>query len=267
MLANYHTHSTFCDGKNTPEEIVVAAIEKGFTSLGFSGHAYTPFDTRYCMKDTDSYVLEIARLKEKYRKDIQIYLGVEEDAFAPISRSGLDFVIGSSHYLNSSGRYIPIDSSREYFISCLEAVDYDINKLAEIYYSSFCDYVKKYKPDIIGHYDLITKYNEQIPELLNLSKEYRETAEKYLREMIKVGSIVEVNTGAITRGARSTVYPSEDLLYMLKKENAKITLSSDSHAVATLDGCFKETKKYLYDIGFRSYYVLLDGKFTQTDLI
>ena len=54
---------------------------------------------------------------------------------------------------------------------------------------------------------------------------------------------------------------------MLKKENAKITLSSDSHAVATLDGCFKETKKYLYDIGFRSYYVILDGKFTPTDLI
>ena len=267
MLANYHTHSTFCDGKNTPEEIVVAAIEKGFASLGFSGHAYTPFDVRYCMKDTDSYVREIKRLKEKYRKDIQIYLGVEEDAFAPICRSELDYVIGSSHYLNSNGRYIPIDSSRDYFCSCLEAVDYDVNKLAEIYYSSFCDYVKRYKPDIIGHYDLITKYSEQIPALQNLSKEYGDIAEKYLREMISTDSIVEVNTGAITRGARSTVYPSEELLYMLKKEDAKITLSSDSHAIATLDGCFAETKKYLYDIGFRSYYVILDGKFTPTDLI
>ena len=83
MLANFHTHSSFCDGKNTPEEIVVAAIEKGFTSLGFSGHAYTPFDTRYCMKDTDSYVLEIARLKEKYRKDIQI---ISESKRTPLRR-------------------------------------------------------------------------------------------------------------------------------------------------------------------------------------
>ncbi len=38
MLANYHTHTTYCDGKNTPEEIVLCAIEKGFTSIGFSGH-------------------------------------------------------------------------------------------------------------------------------------------------------------------------------------------------------------------------------------
>ena len=28
MLANFHTHSVFCDGKNTPEEIVKAAIQK-----------------------------------------------------------------------------------------------------------------------------------------------------------------------------------------------------------------------------------------------
>lgn len=42
MLANFHTHSTFCDGKNTPEEIVLAALEKGFVSIGFSSHGYTP---------------------------------------------------------------------------------------------------------------------------------------------------------------------------------------------------------------------------------
>ena len=28
MLSNYHTHTTFCDGKNTAEEVVLSAIEK-----------------------------------------------------------------------------------------------------------------------------------------------------------------------------------------------------------------------------------------------
>ena len=37
---NLHTHSTFDDGKNTIEETVLSAIEKGFDSIGFSGHAY-----------------------------------------------------------------------------------------------------------------------------------------------------------------------------------------------------------------------------------
>ena len=35
--ANFHTHSKFCDGKNTAEEMVLAAIDKGFTVLGFYG--------------------------------------------------------------------------------------------------------------------------------------------------------------------------------------------------------------------------------------
>ena len=39
MLQNLHTHSTFCDGKNTPREMIEAAIALGFNSLGFSGHA------------------------------------------------------------------------------------------------------------------------------------------------------------------------------------------------------------------------------------
>ena len=72
MLANYHTHSTFCDGKSTPEEMVLAAMERGFSALGFSGHGYTPFDLHSCMSDTRGYISEIKRLKEKYKNKIQI---------------------------------------------------------------------------------------------------------------------------------------------------------------------------------------------------
>ena len=36
---NFHTHTTFCDGSHSAEEMVLSAIEKGFTALGFSGHS------------------------------------------------------------------------------------------------------------------------------------------------------------------------------------------------------------------------------------
>ena len=81
MKSNLHTHSTFCDGKNTPEEIVISAINKGFASVGISGHGYTEFDLRYCVKNVAEYQNEIKRLKEKYKNEIEIYLGVEEDSF------------------------------------------------------------------------------------------------------------------------------------------------------------------------------------------
>ena len=32
---NLHTHSIYCDGNNTIEEMALEAIQKGFTVLGF----------------------------------------------------------------------------------------------------------------------------------------------------------------------------------------------------------------------------------------
>ena len=267
MLANLHTHTTFCDGKNTPEEIVIAAIERGFSAIGFSGHGYTPFDLRYCMKDTVGYIAEIERLKKKYSQKIQIYAGIEEDAFAPVDRSKLDYVIGSSHYFCLDGEYLPIDSSYEYFKKCLSAFEYDVLKMAEVYYGAFCDYIRRERPHIIGHFDLITKFDELDDPRFRGNAAYDAIAEGYLREAIRFDCIFEVNTGAITRKIRSTAYPAENLLHILKKENARLILSSDSHEIGTLDGVFDETRRYLYDIGFRTVYTLWDGDFVPNTLI
>ena len=87
MIANFHTHTNFCDGKNTVEEVVAAAVEKGFAAIGFSGHGYTAFDERYCMKDTTGYLTEVRRIKEKYKERIQVYSGIEEDVYDPADRS------------------------------------------------------------------------------------------------------------------------------------------------------------------------------------
>ena len=41
-LQNLHTHTTYCDGKDTPEEMVLEGLERGFHSIGFSIHSYVP---------------------------------------------------------------------------------------------------------------------------------------------------------------------------------------------------------------------------------
>lgn len=263
MIANFHTHTTFCDGKNTPEEVVLSAIEKGFTAIGFSGHGYTDFDSSYCIKDTCGYKKEIERLKEKYKKDIQIYCGVEEDAFCPVDRSGFDYIIGSSHYLLVDGAYYPIDSGYEAFQKCLSVMDNDVMRFAEMYYSSFCRYIQSRKPDIIGHFDLITKYDELDTSLFLCNAEYNKIAEKYITEASKSGSIFEVNTGAIARALRTSPYPSENLLYILRKVDANIILSSDSHQKDTLDFGFTEAKKYLKEIGFTQLCTIDNGEFVK----
>ena len=124
-------HTTFCDGNNTPEEIVLSAIDQGLSAIGFSGHGYTPFDLRYCMKDTKGYIEEISRLKKKYGDKIEIYCGVEENAFSYTERENFDYIIGSSHYFRLGENYYPIDSGYDYFKKCLEVFDYNVIELAE----------------------------------------------------------------------------------------------------------------------------------------
>ena len=266
MLSNFHTHSTFCDGQNTVEEIILKAMEKNFSSIGFSSHGYTDFDLRYCMKDTEGYIAEVTRLKEKYKNEIQVYLGIEEDAFGPCDRSRFDYIIGSSHYFKINDNYYPIDSNYDYFKECLKAFNYNITLLSETYYKSFCDYICSRKPDIIGHFDLITKFDELDDSLFLDNAEYNKIAEKYVSVAAESDCIFELNTGAISRGFRTKPYPNENLLYILKKKNSKLILSSDSHNVKTLDSDFDYAKDYLKHIGFKQLYTLYNNDFMKYDI-
>ncbi len=263
MLTNFHTHSTFCDGKSTAEEVVLSAIEKGFSAIGFSGHAYTDFDLSYCMKDLSGYKTEILRLKDKYKEKIQIYLGTEEDMFQPVNRNEYDYIIGSSHYSLCNGIYYPIDSSYDTSKECIAAWDNDPLAFAEDYFKKFCDYILSRKPDIIGHFDLITKFDERNEPLLMNNKQYNEIAEKYIAQAIKSECIFEVNTGAISRGYRTTPYPALNLLHILKKNGAEIILSADSHSAQAIDCAFSETKLLLKDIGFEYLRTLYNGEFVK----
>lgn len=261
ILSNLHTHTPFCDGKSSAEETVLSAICRGFDSVGFSGHGYTPFDLRYCMRDTEGYISEVNDLRRRYRDKIKIFLGIEEDAFSPCERRRFDYVIGSCHYLKVGERYLPIDSSPEYFKKCLEAFEYDTLRLAESYYCVFCDYLLRRKPDIIGHFDLITKFDEKDGMRFLGDRRYLDIAKKYVKVALKSGAIFEVNTGAISRGYRTSPYPHEELLYEIKKADGRVTLSSDSHSAETLDFFFDEARAILKEVGFEKVQVLTDGGF------
>lgn len=266
MLSNIHTHTTFCDGKNTAEEMVLSAIEKGFFSLGFSGHGYTAFELGSCMKDEQGYINEINRLKEIYRDKIEIYLGTEEDAFAPVDRSRYEYVIGSMHFMKKDGNIFPLDLNPVCMDRCFSAFSKNVEAMATGYYSAFADYLLARNPDVVGHFDLITKYDESGERIFLGNPVHDRIAEHFIGKVAKSGLLFEVNTGAIARGYRTMPYPSENLLHVLHREGARITLTSDCHDARHLDCWFDEAKRYLYDIGFREIYFLRNHKFTKTPI-
>ena len=261
MLTNFHMHTTFCDGKNTAEEMVLSSIQKGFNSIGFSGHGYTDFDDSFCLKNTAEYIAEIKRLKEKYKHKIQIYLGVEEDLLQPVNRRDFDYIIGSSHYFTIGNVRFPIDHTYQILVDGLKYYNGDPLIMAEDYYKTFCDYILARKPDIVGHFDLLTKFDQKNAPLFLGNEKYYQIAEKYLEQAIKSQCIFEVNTGAMARGYRTTPYPDERLLFLLKKADAKLILSSDSHNVSTIDFGLNQVREMLKDIGFNYVYTLYNGQF------
>ena len=267
MLSNLHTHTVFCDGSATAEELVKEAISKGFTSLGFSGHAFASYGLSYCMKDEDAYIREIRRLKQKYSGDIEIYLGIEEDAFEPADRSKYEYLIGSMHYINAGGEYLPIDLGEHCVKRCLDAFGGDVGKTSLAYYSAYYDYLSKRRPDVVGHFDLITKYDE-LGEPYFLGKhEHDEVAKRFIAKVARDGHLLEINTGAISRGLRKTPYPALNLLFEIRKAGGSVILNSDCHSLGMLDCSFTEAKAMMREAGFTEMVVLCKNKFTKVPIL
>lgn len=226
-LTDLHVHTTYCDGVNTPEEMVLSAIEKGMECLGFSAHSYTFFDESYCMTKTYEYKREINRLKEKYKDKIKILCGTEQDFYSKEPTDDYDYVIGSVHYLKVNDKYIPIDESEEILKDAVKKYfDGDFYKMADEYYNTVAN-IKN--ADIIGHFDLITKFNEQNRIFNEKDERYVKSYKKALDILLKQDVLFEINTGAISRGYRTTPYPNPDILEYIRKNGGKTILSSDAH--------------------------------------
>lgn len=235
--SNYHTHTTYCDGKNTPEEMVLEAVRLGCPEIGFSGHSYTAFEDVCCMtlEGTREYKECIRELQKKYAGRIRIWLGVEQDYYSEEPTEDYDYVIGSVHYVKKDGEYLTVDCSAQVQREIVRRhYQGDFYGFIEDYYNIVSDVYNRTRCQIIGHFDLITKFNENNCLFDTSHPRYRAAAGRALEILMKTPAAFEINTGAVARGYRSRPYPEDWILEKLKAGGAKICRNSDSHARETL---------------------------------
>lgn len=234
---DYHVHTTFSDGKNTPEEMVETAVKMGMAEIGFSDHSYTYFEESYCIKREKiaGYKSEIARLKEKYKGKIKIFCGIEQDFYSTESTEGYDYAIGSVHYVKKGGKFYSIDDSEERFVRVAEGVfGGDYYAFAEEYFNTVARFSERTDIDIIGHFDLISKYNENNRYFDMKNEKYVISWKKAADKLISANKTFEINTGAIARGYKTEPYPPVDTRAYIKSKGGKFILSSDSHSAEHL---------------------------------
>lgn len=250
MNVNYHTHSTWCDGRDAPEEMVRAALARGFEEIGFSSHARLPdvVEGNLTPASAVAYAAEIRALAAKYAGRIRVRLGVEADYIpgdtaperARYAHLGLDYLIGSIHWVVApDGGHVPVDHEPELLTEGLRAhFGGDARAYLRAYFAQLRDMVARFDFDIVGHPDLVRKFNGCLAFFDEAAPWYLEELERTADAIASSGKIVEVNTGAISRGWMDDAYPSAAFRALLRARGVRFVLSSDAHAAEAVDCAF-----------------------------
>ena len=269
ILQNLHTHTCYCDGNDTPEDIIISAIKHELQSVGFSGHSYMKYSPLFISKGdkTEEYKKEISYLKEKYKDLIEVYLGLEVEMYSEANMTGYDYLIGSVHYLKFGNEYVDFDRDEK-------NVEFIINQYfngngmnyAKAYYNTLAQLPEYGDFDVVGHFDLITKFCEKREFFDISSKEYLHSAIEAAEVLVKKIPMFELNTGAIARGYRTTPYPSKDLIKELKRLGFGVVITSDCHNKEYINYKFKESVELLKSCGFKEQYILTKNGFKAVSL-
>ncbi len=263
FLSNAHTHTTYCDGKSTVAEQLAAAQRLGFVSLGFSGHAMQGFDWNYCMSPENqrAYRTELRALQSGFAtegKAPKLYVGLEQDALAPPeeklnNRRDFDYLIGSTHYFPEplGGQWVAVDGPPQLLKRCVaERFEGDAVGMAEAYFALHGDAVRRDRPDVIGHFDLVRKYADRLGLDTGCAR-YRTAALEALQTAQEGCALLEVNTGGIARGYDPAPYPAGFLLDAWLDMGGRVTLTSDCHDARYLDCAFDAATAMLRSRGYR----------------
>lgn len=262
---NLHTHTTFCDGRHSPEEMVRYAIEQGFNSLGFSAHSYMSYSDclKVTMESTREYKAEINRLKRLYSDKIKIYLGLEFDVFSSDDMTGLDYCIGGVHTIRArDGSLCDFDGPLGLFESTIEtACGGDGMEFAQRYYEAVSELPMHGRFDIVAHFDLVTKHRERAKLFDEESEEYRAMALDAVHKIAPHIPYFEVNVGAVSRGYRTEPYPAPFIVREMLECGMGAVIGTDCHNGELLDRNIEDGIRLLHSVGCDTIHILTDEGF------
>ncbi len=246
MAYDLHTHTVWCDGKSTPEEMVLSAIDKGLDTIGVCCHSYCEFtpDLFLHYSKVNEFIAEVHRLKEKYKNQIQVLCGVELDVFTSpnFKADGFDYIIGSNHNFKLNSEFYAIDFSEELFVKYVnEVFGGDFYSAAENYFEYVGRVISLINADIIGHFDLIKKFNIGGKFFDENHPRYVSAWKSAVDKLIPYNKPFEINVGGLIRvKGQTNPYPSDEIRGYILSKGGKFVFGSDSHSESTVGSYFNE---------------------------
>ena len=271
MFADYHVHTSYSDDSEYPmEEVVKDAISFGLDEICFTDHvdygvkrdwddprgmtyrrggAGEPERMALANVDYPRYATEIAALREKYKDQITLKMGIEfgiqthtipqyEKLF---SVWPFDFIILSVHQVEDKEFWT------QDFQRGRTQTEYNLR-----YYEEILALVQQYHHySVLGHMDLISRYDKAGPFSF---EKIRPIVKEILKTIIFDGKGIEVNTSCYRYGLNDLT-PSTDILRLYRDLGGRIiTIGSDSHRKEHLGAYIAETLNILKTIGYKEVY-------------
>ncbi|WP_424767717.1 PHP domain-containing protein [Paenibacillus sp. sgz302251] len=210
MFMDLHMHSNYSDGKNTPDEMIEAAITIGYEAIAITDHVWktSPW--------VPAYSEHLRSLKLKYQHRIQLFTGIESKVVSlggdidahPSFDSLVDLILGSIHRIPKSDGYF----------SKSDVERYPKGIIVENWLKAFYELLANPRVDIIAH---------PLSELNEFGVRESELPMEEITDRIAAsGKILELNVRYNT--------PDQPVIRLSADKSTPFLISSDSHSVKDL---------------------------------
>lgn len=224
-ISNYHTHNYLCGhAGGTVSDYVREAVKHGMKIIGISDHclppvdSYDPYFSAYNIEK--EYLPQFDEAQMLYGDEIRIYRGVEIEYFEGHSdyykrlTDKLDYMVLGQHLYMYNGTI---------YNSFVDGTD---DKAVVAYFDSLCAAAKSGLFALIAHPDLIFYRRPKITPKMTAA------FDRAVKCAVDNGIALELNANGIRyHGFR---YPTELLIELCKKYNARVAVSSDAHDPSSL---------------------------------
>jgi histidinol-phosphatase (PHP family) len=234
----------FCNhAADSLEDVIQAYIEHRFAWVGITEHIpplsdrflypeeiEQGLDARKIYRRFEQYVSTCRQMQDRYRPQIQIFVGCELEAYAgaiPFARQlidtfAFDYVVGSLHHVENIG----FDYSPKLYRTAVRASG-GLEELYCSYFDAQFEMIAAIEPQVVGHFDLIRIFDDAYQQRLALPA----VAERVGRnlELIKdLDLTLDFNVRALAKGAAEP-YPARSILQQAVEMGISIVPGDDSH--------------------------------------
>ncbi|RME05229.1 MAG: histidinol-phosphatase HisJ family protein [Planctomycetota bacterium] len=257
------------------EEVIEAAIERGYRVFGVSEHAPRYGEEFLYQEEVErgirvedleesfaDYAVRVEEMVGKYGADLEILKGFEAEVvpaegYVEVMRGlkeryKLDYMVGSVHYVRGIG----IDMDEGDFVRALESCG-GLEGLLLEYYGAVEEMVVRLCPEVVGHLDVVRKYANRFGSLRFPSVE--RAVGRVLEVVFQSGGILEVNTAPYRRG-EEVPYPEPWILEMARERGVEVCFGDDSHGPQEVGVGLERARRYIWELGFRRIVVLHRGE-------